>query len=121
VLDEVRYLLSFMPSNNMEEAPRILSGDDPNRLCEDLRDILPSSPNLPYDMKKVITRSSTVVITWRSTPRTPADHLRLRAHRRTQCRHRVQSANVLAGVLDIDSSEKAARFVRTCDAFNIPS
>src|SRR5450755_91740 len=54
-LDEVRYLLSFMPSNNMEEAPRILTGDDPNRLCEDLRDILPSSPNLPYDMKKVIT------------------------------------------------------------------
>jgi len=47
VLDEVRYLLSFMPSNNMEEAPRILSGDDPNRLCEDLRDILPSSPTCP--------------------------------------------------------------------------
>ncbi len=48
VLDEVRYLLSFLPSNNMEEAPRILTGDDPNRLCEELRDVLPASPNLPY-------------------------------------------------------------------------
>src|SRR5580693_6878377 len=54
-LDEVRYLLSFLPANNMEEPPRILTGDDPNRLCEDLRDLLPESPNQPYDMKKVIT------------------------------------------------------------------
>jgi acetyl-CoA carboxylase carboxyltransferase component len=55
VLDEVRYLMSFLPSNNMEEAPRILTGDDADRLCEDLRDLLAESPNQPYDMKKVIT------------------------------------------------------------------
>jgi len=54
VLDEVRYLLSFLPPNNMEEAPRILTGDSPDRLCENLRDLLPLSPNQPYDMKKVI-------------------------------------------------------------------
>jgi acetyl-CoA carboxylase carboxyltransferase component len=121
VLDEVRYLLSFMPSNNMEEAPRILTGDDPDRLCEDLRDILPSSPNLPYDMKKVIT---SVV--------DGGDYMEVHATFAQQITcgfaridgHSVgivsNQPNVLAGVLDIDSSEKAARFVRTCDAFNIP-
>jgi acetyl-CoA carboxylase carboxyltransferase component len=121
VLDEVRYLLSFMPSNNMEEAPRILTGDDPNRLCEDLRDILPPSPNLPYDMKKVIT---SVV--------DGGDYMEVHATFAQQITcgfaridgHSVgivsNQPNVLAGVLDIDSSEKAARFVRTCDAFNIP-
>jgi len=113
--------LSFMPSNNMEEAPRILTGDDPNRLCEDLRDILPASPNLPYDMKKVIT---SVV--------DGGDYMEVHATFAQQITcgfaridgHSVgivsNQPNVLAGVLDIDSSEKAARFVRTCDAFNIP-
>src|SRR6202044_3854307 len=121
VLDEVRYLLSFMPSNNMEEAPRILTGDDPNRLGEDLRDILPTSSNLPYDMKKVIT---SVV--------DGGDYMEVHATFAQQITcgfariagHSVgivsNQPNVLAGVLDIDSSEKAARFVRTCDAFNIP-
>jgi acetyl-CoA carboxylase carboxyltransferase component len=47
VLDEVRYLLSFFPSNNMEEAPRIMTGDDPDRLCEDLRDCCRSRPTSP--------------------------------------------------------------------------
>jgi acetyl-CoA carboxylase carboxyltransferase component len=105
----------------MEEAPRILTGDDPNRLCEDLRDILPSSPNLPYDMKKVI---ASVV--------DGGDYMEVHATFAQQITcgfaridgHSVgivsNQPNVLAGVLDIDSSEKAARFVRTCDAFNIP-
>ncbi|KGA05410.1 MAG: hypothetical protein GM46_11080, partial [actinobacterium acAcidi] len=53
-LDDVRFLMSFMPQNNMEEPPTIDTGDDPDRLCPDLRDILPPSPNQPYDMKKVI-------------------------------------------------------------------
>ena len=53
-LDDVRFLMSFMPQNNMEEPPTIDTGDDPDRLCTDLRDILPPSPNQPYDMKKVI-------------------------------------------------------------------
>ncbi|HEY5120415.1 MAG TPA: carboxyl transferase domain-containing protein, partial [Acidimicrobiales bacterium] len=54
-LDEVRYLLSFLPSNNLEEPPRVMSDDPADRLCNELRDIMPSSPNQPYDMKKVIT------------------------------------------------------------------
>lgn len=53
-LDDVRFLLSFLPQNNLEEAPLVETADDPDRLCESLRDILPASPNQPYDMKKVI-------------------------------------------------------------------
>ena len=120
-LDEVRYLLSFLPANNMEEPPRGELQDDPDRLCEDLRDILPASPNQPYDMKKVIT---SVV--------DDGDFVEVHSHWAQQITcgfaridgHPVgivgNNPAVLAGVLDIQSSEKAARFVRTCDAFNIP-
>jgi len=121
VLDEVRYLMSFLPSNNMEEPPRILSGDDAERLCENLRDLLPESSNQPYDMKKVIT----AVVD-------DGDYLEVHATYAQQITcgfARIDGYTVglvsnqpqiLAGVLDIESSEKAARFVRTCDAFNIP-
>jgi acetyl-CoA carboxylase carboxyltransferase component len=121
VLDEVRYLLSFLPSNNMEEPPRILIGDEAERLCENLRDLLPTSPNQPYDMKKVIT---SVV--------DGGDYMEVHATYAQQITcgfaridgHTVgivgNQPAVLAGVLDIESSEKAARFVRTCDAFNVP-
>ncbi|MBU3702659.1 MAG: methylmalonyl-CoA carboxyltransferase, partial [Acidimicrobiia bacterium] len=54
VLDDVKYLFSFLPSNNLETAPVMMSGDDPERLCPELADIMPASPNIPYDMKKVI-------------------------------------------------------------------
>ena len=120
-LDEVRYLLSFLPANNMEEPPRGERSDDPDRLCEDLRDILPASPNQPYDMKKVIT---SVV--------DDGDYVEVHSHWAQQITcgfARIDgrpvgivgnNPAVLAGVLDIQSSEKAARFVRTCDAFNIP-
>jgi acetyl-CoA carboxylase carboxyltransferase component len=120
-LDDVRYLLSFLPSNNMEEPPRVDSGDDPDRLCPELRDILPASSNMPYDMHKVIAAvlddgdffeyfplwaRSIVCGFGRIDGRTVGVV--------------GNQPTVLAGVLDIESSEKAARFVRTCDAFNIP-
>ena len=120
-LDEVRYLLSFLPSNNMEEPPRITSGDPADRLCPELRGIMPDSPNQPYDMKKVI---AAVV--------DDGEYLEVHAAFAAQitCGFAridgyavgivANQPQVLAGVLDIDSSEKAARFVRTCDAFNIP-
>src|SRR5215813_9702070 len=54
-LEDVRYLMSFLPSNNLEEPPVVEPSDDPERLCESLRDVLPPSSNHPYDMKKVIT------------------------------------------------------------------
>ncbi len=121
VLDEVRYLLSFLPSNNMEEPPRIMTGDSPTRRCDNLREILPLSPNQPYDMKKVI---SSVV--------DGGDYMEVHATYAQQITcgfaridgHTIgivaNQPQILAGVLDIDSSEKAARFVRTCDAFNVP-
>ena len=121
VLDEVRYLLSFLPSNNMEEPPRIMSGDPADRSCDSLRDLLPKSSNQPYDMKKVI---AAVV--------DDGDYLEVHANYAQQVTcgfarvdgHTVgivgNQPAVLAGVLDIASSEKAARFVRTCDAFNVP-
>src|SRR3954471_10540439 len=54
VLDEVRYLLSFLPSNNMEEPPAVVPEDDPTRQTPELRELMPASPNIPYDMKDVI-------------------------------------------------------------------
>jgi acetyl-CoA carboxylase carboxyltransferase component len=120
-LDDVRYLLGFLPSNNLEEPPPVVSGDDPERETPELVDLMPASPNLPYDMKKVI---AAVV--------DDGDYLEVHAHwaMSITCGYaRVDGRvvgivgnqpAVLAGVLDIDSSEKAARFVRTCDAFNIP-
>src|SRR5438128_2136105 len=53
-LEEVRYLLSFLPSNNLEDPPFLAPEDDPQRLCPNLIDLIPDSPNKPYDMKKVI-------------------------------------------------------------------
>ncbi|MGH8989018.1 MAG: acyl-CoA carboxylase subunit beta [Acidimicrobiales bacterium] len=120
-LDDVRYLLSFLPSNNLEEPPAATTGDDPERETPELVDLMPASPNQPYDMKKVI---SAVV--------DDGEYLEVHSHwamsltcgfARIGGRAVGVVGNqpaVLAGVLDIDSSEKAARFVRTCDAFNIP-
>ncbi len=121
VLDEVRYLLSFLPSNNMEEPPRILTGDDPNRLCEDLRELLPDSPNQPYDMKKVIASvvdgGDYMEVHATYAQQVTCGFARIDGHTIGLISNQPQ---ILAGVLDIDSSEKAARFVRTCDAFNVP-
>ncbi len=121
VLDEVRFLLSFLPSNNMEEAPRILTGDDPNRLCEELREVLPASPNLPYDMKKIITAivdgGDYMEVSAAFAQQITCGFARIDGH---SVGIVANQPSMLAGVLDIDSSEKAARFVRTCDAFNIP-
>ena len=121
VLDEVRYLLSFLPSNNMEEPPRILTDDDPNRMCEELREIMPLSPNQPYDMKKVITSvvddGEYLEVHATFAQQITCGFARIDGHAVGLVSNQPQ---VLAGVLDIDSSEKAARFVRTCDAFNVP-
>jgi propionyl-CoA carboxylase beta chain len=121
VLDEVRYLMSFLPSNNMEEPPRILTGDDANRLTEKLRDVLPASPNQPYDMKQVIAQvvdgGDYMEVNASYAQQITIGFARIDGHTIGLVANQPQ---VMAGVLDIQSSEKAARFVRTCDAFNIP-
>ena len=120
-LDDVRYLLGFLPSNNLEESPRAVSTDDPQRVCPELYEIMPESPNIPYDMKQVI---ATVVDDGDFFEYFPSwARSIVCGFARLDGRPVGIVGNqplVLAGVLDIESSEKAARFVRTCDAFNIP-
>ena len=121
VLDDVRYLLSFLPSNNSEMAPHQDFGDDPGRTCDELDTLLPDSSNRPYDMKKVITSVlddgdfCEYHAAW--APSIVCGFGRLDGHPVGVVANQPM---VLAGVLDIESSSKAARFVRTCDAFNIP-
>ncbi len=120
-LDDVRYLLSFLPSNNLEDPPVVVIGDDPDRETPELVELIPASSNQPYDMTKVI---AAVV--------DDGEYFEVHPHWAmsitcgfARIDGRVvgivgNQPAILAGVLDIDSSEKAARFVRTCDAFNIP-
>jgi acetyl-CoA carboxylase carboxyltransferase component len=120
-IEDVRYLLGFLPSNNLDEPPSMAAGDDPQRPCPELRDIIPASSNQPYDMHKVIEAvvddGDYFEYARRWAPNIVCAYARLDGHVvgivGNQPMH-------LAGVLDIESSEKAARFVRTCDAFNIP-
>jgi propionyl-CoA carboxylase beta chain len=120
-LEEARYLLSFLPANNLESAPASASGDDPGRMAAELDSVVPDNPNKPYDARDVIRPIVD-----------GAEFLELHEHyaRNIVCGFaRLDGIAVgivanqpatLAGVLDIDASAKAARFVRTCDAFNIP-
>jgi acetyl-CoA carboxylase carboxyltransferase component len=120
-LEEVRYLLSFLPSNNLEDPPYLAPEDDPGRLCPSLIDLIPDSPNKPYDMKKVITdvvddgEFMEVFPFWAGNIVT--GFARIDGHAVGIVGNQPQ---VLAGTLDIDASEKGARFVRICDAFNVP-
>ncbi|MEC7915303.1 MAG: acyl-CoA carboxylase subunit beta [Actinomycetota bacterium] len=121
VLDDVKYLLSFLPSNNLDTAPILTDGDDPDRDCPELREILPDSPNVPYDMKAVIAE----VVDDREFLEYHAGWAGsiVCGFGRVDGRSVGIVGNqpmVMAGVLDIESSEKAARFVRFCDAFNLP-
>ena len=120
-LDEVRYLLSFLPANNLEEPPAVDTGDDPERRAPELIDLMPASPNQPYDMKAVIAAVVDNGEFFEYFGYWAANLLcgfaRIAGHVVGIVANQPQ---VLAGVLDIDSSEKGARFVRTCDGFNIP-
>jgi len=120
-LDEVRYLLSFLPSNNMEEPPRVDTGDDPERPTPELQQLIPPSPNQPYDMKKVIAAivDDGDFVEYHSlwAMNLVCGFARIDGHVVGIVGNQPQN---LAGVLDIESSEKGARFVRTCDSFNIP-
>jgi acetyl-CoA carboxylase carboxyltransferase component len=120
-LQDVRYLLSFLPQNNLSEVPPGDATDDPTRLCESLRTILPASANQPYDMKKVIAEVMDDGEFFEYFPHWAKSIVCGFSRLNGQAVGVVgNQPMVLAGVLDIESSEKAARFVRTCDAFNIP-
>jgi propionyl-CoA carboxylase beta chain len=120
-LEDARYLLSFLPQNNLETPPRVQPADDPARMDLKLDGVIPDSPNKPYDMRDVIH----LVVD-------DGEFMEVHEHfaRNIVCGlARLDGYAVgvvgnqpsqLAGVLDIDSSAKAARFIRFCDAFNIP-
>jgi len=120
-LEQVRYLFSFLPQNNLEDPPYFEPSDDPDRRCETIVDLIPDAPNKPYDIKKVIAEVVDegdffeVHALWAMN--IVCGFARLDGHVVGIVGNQPQ---VLAGTLDIDASEKAARFVRTCDAFNVP-
>lgn len=118
---QIRKLLSFLPSNNLEEAPYESSEDEINRLSEKLTTIVPDEPNKAYDVKEVIAEivdngdffevqagfAQNIVIGF---ARMNGQVIGIVANQ----------PKVMAGSLDVNSSDKAARFVRFCDSFNIP-
>ena len=117
----LRELLSFLPSNNLDDAPRASTSDSPDREDDALDRIVPSAPNQPYDMLDVI-HSIVDDNNFLEVHRYYAKNL-IVGFARLDGRSVGIVANqpaVLAGTLDIDASVKGARFVRFCDAFNIP-
>jgi propionyl-CoA carboxylase beta chain len=120
-LEDTRYLLSFLPQNNLETPPRVQPSDDPMRMDAELDTVVPDNPNKPYDMRDVVRLTVD-----------DGEFLEVQEHFATNiicgfARLNGWTVGVvgnqprsMAGVLDIDASVKAARFVRTCDAYNIP-
>ena len=120
-LEDVRYFMSFLPQNNLETPPRLDTGDPADRMDMELDTVVPAEPMKPYDIRSVISlvvdNGDFFEIHEHYAPNIVCGFARLDG--RSVGIVGNQPAQ-LAGVLDIDSSEKAARFVRTCDAFNIP-
>lgn len=120
-LEQIRRLISFLPSNNMEPAPIVETGDDPERTDESLNTICPDNSNMPYDMKNVIEK---IVDN--------GDYYEVHqyyAQNIITCFARMDGQTVgiianqprvMAGCLDVNASDKSSRFIRFCDAFNIP-
>ncbi len=120
-LEKIRRLMSFIPLNNAEDPPYRKPTDNPNRMDEELKHIIPDNPGKPYDVKEVIRHivddgdffevhelyAQNIVVGFARLDGYPVGVV-------------ANQPAVLAGVLDIDASLKAARFVRFCDAFNIP-
>jgi propionyl-CoA carboxylase beta chain len=117
----IRQLMSYLPANNMEDPPRIQPADPLTRAEEALDSIIPDNPNKPYDMKAVIQHivddgeffevqehfALNIIVGFSRLNGRPVGIV-------------AQQPRALAGVLDINASDKAARFVRFCDCFNIP-
>ncbi|MCX7746496.1 MAG: methylmalonyl-CoA carboxyltransferase [Clostridia bacterium] len=120
-IEEIKRLLSFLPDNNLSDAPQYACQDDLNQVAAELNDIIPDGANKPYDMKDIIEK---IVDN--------GDFLEIQKHFASNIIigfGRLNGSTVgiianqpknMAGVLDVNSSDKGARFIRFCDAFNIP-
>ena len=121
VYQSVRKMVGFLPSNNMENPPVLETQDDPNRMEESLLNLVPIDPNKPYEMKDVIQYIVDDGDFFEAHEHYARNMItgfaRLNGH---SIGIIANQPKVLAGCLDIDASDKAARFVRFCDAFNIP-
>ncbi len=117
----IRQLLSYMPQNNMEDPPLATPTDDPQRMDEELDTIVPDSSTKPYDMKEIIRHvvdnGEFLEVQQHWAQNIIIGFARLNGR---SVGIVAQEPAVLAGVLDINASDKAARFVRFCDCFNIP-
>jgi acetyl-CoA carboxylase carboxyltransferase component len=120
-LQGVRKLLTYMPSNNMENPPVILNPDEIPEFNEKVRDIVPDDPNKPYDVKEVINQIVDPN-TFYETSENFAQNIVVGFARLNGNTIGIvaNQPKVLAGTIDINSSIKGARFIRFCDAFNIP-
>jgi acetyl-CoA carboxylase carboxyltransferase component len=121
LFNQMRWLLSYLPSNNLTPPPYIVPADDPQRTTEALNEIVPTDPQKPYDMREVIAElvddgefmevqenyAQNIIIGFGRLDGHPVGIV-------------ANQPMVLAGVLDINSSDKGARFIRFCDAFHIP-
>jgi len=120
-MELVRYLLSFLPQNNMELAPYFAPTDSPERIDDALDEIIPDSANQPYDMVELIEHivddGEFFEVHEHFAKNIVVGFARIDGHAVGIV---ANQPAVLAGTLDIEASEKAARFVRFCDAFNIP-
>lgn len=120
-LDKCKELLSFFPSNNLEPPPRVETDDDPEREVDDLLDLIPDEPSQVFDMYEVIKRVVDEGYFFEILPLFAPNMIT--GFARFNGRPVGIVANQpkrLAGVIDIDASDKAARFIRFCDLFNIP-
>ncbi|MCD6235173.1 MAG: acyl-CoA carboxylase subunit beta [Candidatus Marinimicrobia bacterium] len=117
----IRKLISYLPQNNLEEAPIVSTHDPINRVDEELAAIIPDFPNQPYDMKDIIYRivddEEFLEVSRHFAPNIITGFARFNGR---SVGIVANQPSYLAGVLDINASKKAARFVRFCDAFNIP-
>lgn len=120
VLDEIRRLLGYLPSNNLEDPPRGEAAENPNSMVPELRDIVPDTPRKPYDMHRVIDAivdDDFMEVNQGYAPNILIGFGRLDGHAIGVV---ANNPRVSAGTLTVESSMKAARFVRFCDSFNIP-
>ncbi len=117
----VRELLSYLPSNNMEDPPIVDTNDPADRMDEELNSILPDDSNKPYDVRDIILRivdnGELLEVQSLFAPNAIVGFARLNGRTVGII---ANQPNYLAGALDIDASDKIARFIRFCDAFNIP-
>ena len=121
MLNQIKELLSFIPSNNRDDAPIVPTDDPINRIEISLKDLIPTNPNKPYDIKDLIKKIADnnyfFEVQEHYAKNMVIGYIRLNGKTIGVVANQPM---ILAGVLDINASAKAARFVRFCDAFNIP-